>query len=130
MNLAYIIVILIIVIIFITLCSSYIVHVQMNLDEHKEYDFVHFNTFLKEFKKYENDPDLEHGYNEKSIFLRKYDENKNRKEILHLHASIVKINDKCMIFYPLDWFKYCKWMKQFMSKSNSNRVKGLWTEKQ
>lgn len=123
----YTVIIWIVTIIFGMICSSYITHIQMNLEEHKEYDYVHFNTFLKEYKKYENDPGLEHSYGGKSIFLRKYDGNNNRKEILYLHASIVRINDKCMIFYPLDWFKYCKWMKQF--KPKSNKVKGLWNEK-
>lgn len=52
---------------------------------------------------------------------------KNDEDILYLHADIVRINGKCMIFYPIDWIKYCIWMRQFQ-KVNSNRVKGLWNE--
>lgn len=93
-------------------------HVSMNLDERKPYDFVHFKTFLREFDKYKDDPNLEFGWNNKSIFLRK-----NGEDILYLHAGIVRINGKCMIFYPIDFIKYNVWMKKY---NGNNRVKGLW----
>ena len=102
---------------------SYSTHIYMNKKEKQPYDYVTLNTFIREFNKYKDDPDLQKNeWNNKSIFLRK-----NDKDILHLHADIVRINGKCMIFYPIDWIKYCIWMRQFQ-KVNSNRVKGLWNE--
>lgn len=98
---------------------SWLTHVSMNKDQHKPYDFVNFNTFLREFDKYKNDPDLEFGWDNKSIFLRK-----KRAEVLYIHADVIKINGKCMIFYPLDFIKYKIWIRKFRKKSN--RVKGLW----
>ena len=102
---------------------SYSTHIYMNKKEQRPYDYVTLNTFVREFNKYKDDPDLQKNeWNNKSIFLRKNDE-----DILYLHADIVRINGKCMIFYPIDWIKYCIWMRQFQ-KVNSNRVKGLWNE--
>lgn len=97
----------------------------MNTKKHLPYDFVNFDTFIKEFKKYENDEELEIGWGGSSIFLRKFVDNKYQ-EIVYLHASIVKFNGRCMIFYPIDWFRYCAWMKKH-NKPKSNRVKGLWS---
>lgn len=99
------------------------VHVSMNKDEKLPYDFVTFKTFMKEFEKYKNDPRLQkYKYGGKSIFLEGVEGN-----IVYLHASIVKFNGQCMIFYPIDYIKYCLWMKKFNKKPKVNyRVKGIW----
>lgn len=102
--------------------SSYATHIYMNKKENVPYDYVNFKTFSREFNKYKYSLGLEYNENGESIFLKI-----NNDYILYLHASIVKINGKCMIFYPIDWFKYCIWIKQF-NKSKTNRVKGLWEE--
>lgn len=110
--------------------GKWIIHISMNLECKKPYDFVSFDTFIKEFNKYENDKDLdvEEWSSGKSIFLYKW-EDTNRVNVLYLHADIVEINGKCMIFYPLDYFKYIKWKKNFRRKPyKDNRVKGLWLE--
>lgn len=100
------------------------IHVDMNKGEKLPYDFVTFNTFIREFEKYKNDPDLQkYQYDGKSIFLQK-----NGKFIVYLHADIVKFNDKCMIFYPLDYAIYCLWKKNFNKPPKDNyRVKGMWS---
>lgn len=101
------------------------IHVNMNKDEKLPYDFVTFKTFMKEFEKYKDDPRLqkyEWNGNKKSIFLEGVKGN-----VVYLHANIVKFNEKCMIFYPLDYIKYCLWMKKFHKKHKKRyRVKGLW----
>ena len=107
--------------------SNWLIHVSMNKDEKLPYDFVTFKTFLNEFEKYKDDPNLQkYECNEKSIFLMK-----DKKYLVYLHANIVKFNDKCMIFYPIDYIKYCLWMKKFNKKPKENyrvnRVKGLWS---
>lgn len=110
-------------ILFFYLGCYWSTHVDMNLDEHLPYDFVTFKTFMKEFEKYKDDPNLQkYEWNGKSIFLRGVGE-----YIVYLHANIVKFNGKCMIFYPLDYIKYCLWMKKFNKKPKKRyRVKGLW----
>ena len=108
---------------FMYITIYYSAHVEMNKNEHCPYDFVKFNTFIKEFNKYKNDPELEIRNNE-SIFLRK-----GHQEDVYLHASIVKFNDKCMIFYPISFIKYSIWKKKFIYNKineNSYRRKGLW----
>lgn len=97
---------------------SWCVHRSMNIDDNKPYDYVRFKTFVREFDKYRDDPELVLYHNNNSIFL-----DKNRQEILYLHADIVRINGKCMIFYPLDYIKYKIWMRKV---NGSRRVKGLW----
>lgn len=106
-------------------CSCYSIHIHMNKDEHCLYDFVRFGTFIKEFNKYKEDPRLE-IWRDKSIFLRE-----ENQDIVYLHASIVRFNDKCMIFYPIDWARYCIWKKKFIKQNknkNTGRCKGLWKE--
>ena len=98
--------------------ADYGSHIQMNKDEGLPYDYVNFNTFLKEFNKYKENPKIEYG--DKFIFLK--DEIFNR--IVHLHADIVEFDGKCMIFKPLSYFKYRSWIKK--QCKNKNRVKGLW----
>lgn len=101
----------------------YSIHVDMNKQEHCPYDFVRFSTFIKEFNKYKEDPQLEIWQN-RSIFLRK-----DHQDVVHLHASIVKFNNKCMIFYPISFIKYSIWKKKFIYNKlneNSYRRKGLW----
>ena len=70
------------------------------------------NKLREEIKEYED-----YFYNKKI-----QDENFNR--IVHLHANIVEFDSKCMIFKPLSYFKYCRWIKK--QCKNKNRVKGLW----
>lgn len=91
----------------------------MNKNEKIPYDFVHFNTFMNVFEKYKYVPTLKYDKNFKSIFLKQDD-----KIIIYLHASIVKFNDKCMIFYPISWIRYCLWMKNNFKEKN--RIIGLW----
>ena len=103
------------------LLINYATHVDMNKQEHCPYDFVKFSTFIKEFNKYKEDPQLE-IWQSGSIFLRK-----DHQDVVYLHASIVKFNEKCMIFYPIGWAIYCMWKKRFIKKQKStNRCKGLW----
>ena len=99
---------------------TYATHVDMNKREHCPYDFVKFSTFIKEFNKYKEDPQLE-IWQSGSIFLRK-----GNQYVVYLHASIVKFNNKCMIFYPIGWALYCNWKKQFTKQKSTNRCKGLW----
>lgn len=98
--------------------ADYKSHIKMNKNENLPYDYVNFNTFLKEFNKYRKNPRMKYG--DKSIFLK--DENFNR--IVHLHANIVEFDGKCMIFKPLSYFKYRRWIKK--QCKNKNRIKGLW----
>lgn len=95
------------------------VHISMNKDQNVSYDFVTFDTFLEVYNAYENHPKL-NITNYGSIFL--YDD---YDPILYLHADIVKINNKCMIFYPISYLKYYMWL-QDKTKRESKRVKGLW----
>ena len=99
---------------------DYATHVDMNKREHCPYDFVRFSTFIKEFNKYKEDPQLEIWQN-RSIFLRK-----DYQDVVYLHASIVKFNNKCMIFYPIGWALYCNWKNQFIKQKSTYRCKGLW----
>lgn len=101
------------------------IHVSMNIEQRLPYDFVTFKTFIREFNKYKTDPELDKSELFKgSIFLEK-----DKESIVYLHANIVKFNNKCMIFYPLDYFKYRKWKKNFRKESyKNNRVKGLWVQ--
>ena len=101
----------------------------MNIDQNKPYDWCSFKTFKKEFNKYINNPKLYiQKFGDYSIFL---DED-NRYNILYLHASIIKFNDKCMILYPFSWLRYCIWKINFtksrIPKNKSYRQKDLFVK--
>lgn len=116
----YILIIFLMYVIFYNI-ADYKVHIKMNKDEKLPYDYVDFNIFLNEFNKYKDNPDIK--YKDESIFLR----DENYDPIVYLHASIVRFGDRCMIFKPLSWFKYRRWLKK--QCKNKNRVKGLWDNK-
>ena len=105
---------------------SYTCHIEMNKRENLPYDYVNFDTFIKVFNeyfnKYKNNPGtkIEYGFDGWSAFFM-YDKDYNR--IIYLHASIVKFENRCMIFYPLSWIRYCIWMRQYrhVKKRKINR---------
>ncbi len=116
--------IIIFVLVFVLVISliwfmiSWTTHIDMNKVYKMPYDWVSFKTFMKEFKKYESHPDLDIDNRFKgSIFL--YD---GWRHVVYLHASIVKFNGSCMIFYPLSYLRYCLWKRRFISR----RRKGMW----
>ena len=103
----------------------------MNKRQNLLYDYVDFNTFIEVFNEYFNrykdkpDIKIEHGFGGSPAFFM-YDKYYNR--IIYLHASVVKFENRCMIFYPLSWIRYCIWMRQYkpVKKKKINRVKGLY----
>ena len=103
---------IILVIGFILWMVSWIVHISMNIDQNKPYDWCTFKTFKREFDKYKNKLHADDTFRN-SIFLDK---------TVYLHASIIEFNDKCMILYPHSWLRYCIWKRRFVS----NRQRGLW----
>lgn len=102
--------------------ASYTTHIEMNINQNKPYGYVTFERFIKEFNKYKNDSRLKYDYDYKSIFLRYYNDEHVCHNYVYLHASIVMFEDKCMIFYPIDWFKYCWWMKKQFKHNKINRL--------
>ena len=92
-------------------------HVSVNTSIQKQYYFVNFNTFLKEFNEYKDDPNLFYGWKNSSISLER-----NGKHVVYIRADVVEINEKCMIFYPIDFLKYKIWIKKNYS---NNRTNGL-----
>lgn len=118
------VVFLFIIMLFMTLfVASYMTHIEMSTGQHKPYDYVTFERFMKEFNKYKDDPRLEYNKSFKSIFLKYWNDKHTYHYDVYLHASIVMFDDKCMIFYPVDWFKYCIWMKK---QFRPNRSRGMW----
>lgn len=112
-------------VLFVCICFiiGYMTHIKMNRGTDLPYDFVHFDTFQKIFDKYKYCPTLKYDKNYNSIFLRN-----EEKDIVYLHASIVKFNNQCMIFYPISWVKYLLWINKNFKPEN-NRVKNLWIQK-
>ena len=108
----------ILIICFVGFIFSWSVHISRNKDTGRPYDWCTFDTFIKEFNKYINNPNLEIRAN--SIFLYK----SYLECDVYLHASIIKFDEKCMILYPLSWIKYCIWKNSFTKYYN--RCKGLW----
>lgn len=98
------------------------VHIDMNKETNSPYDWCTFKTFIKEFNKYKDHPDLNSEYFEDSLFL----DNKDGGYAVYLHADIIKFNGKCMILYPHSYLMYRIWKYNFTKKHNSNRVKDLW----
>lgn len=103
---------------------DWIVHIEMNEDRGKPYNWCTFKTFMKEFSKYENHPDL---YVEKwgdiSIFL----DGADWEPIVKLHASIIEFNGICMILYPHSWLQYRIWKEKFgKNKILEYKQRGLW----
>ena len=96
------------------------VHIEMNKEQNLSYDYVTFDTFMREFEKYKDDPRLRIDSSYNSIFLDKSFMN----YILYFHSDIVKINNKCMIFYPISYLRYKRWIKKITT--THGRVKGLW----
>lgn len=116
----------IIMLFIIPFVASYMTHIEMNTNQNKPYDYVTFERFMKEFNKYKDDPRLEYDKSFKSIFLKYWDDENTYHSDVYLHASIVRFVDKCMIFYPVDWFKYCIWMER---QFRPNRTRGMWNDK-
>ena len=113
-------------IIYFWICYS--THIYMNHKQNLPYDYVDFETFINVFNyymdKYKDDPniDIRYGFGgSPAIFMRM--KNNYDNYFIYLHADIVQFENKCMIFYPWSWIKYCIWMKQFV---NGKRVNGLW----
>ena len=101
----------------------------MNRDQNLQYDYVNFKTFINVFNEYmdrykdNSNVNIKYGYYESpAVFMRmKY----NCNYFIYLHASIVKFENKCMIFYPWSWIKYCIWIRKF---TKGKHVKGLWKD--
>ena len=114
---------------FIIFISSYLTHIQMNRDQNLQYDYVNFKTFINVFNEYmdrykdNSNVNIKYGYHgSPAVFMRmKY----NCNYFIYLHASIVKFENKCMIFYPWSWIKYCIWIRKF---TKGKHVKGLWKD--
>lgn len=115
--------ILIFTVMIILFLDSYVTHIQMNIGQKKPYDYVTFDRFIKQFNVYKDDSRLEYDKDYNAIFLRYYDDKHVYYNEVYLHASIVEFQNKCMIFYPIDWIKYCWWVKKQFCH---NRIKGLW----
>lgn len=105
---------------FVTFMAYWSTHIYMNKGENLPYDWCGFKTFIKEFNKYKNHPELK--INNTSILL--YDK-REYKSIVYLHADIIKFDDRCMILYPLSYMLYHIW-KYNVIKTKGNRQKGLW----
>lgn len=102
---------------------SYITHVTLSMEENEEYEWMSFKTFLTKFEKYKNNQNMKYGYkyyNETypGIFLQDC-ENEEFKEKVHLFASIIKIDERCIILYPISWYRYCKWLKKMMIENEN-----------
>ena len=121
---------LVILVWFIYFIACYSTHIEMNKNQNLPYDYVNFKTFKNVFNSYMNkyidnpNIDIEYGWHGSPAVFMKNKYNYQNK-LIYLHASIVEFENKCMIFYPLSWIRYCIWMKQF---SNGKRVKGLWKD--
>ena len=115
----------VLIIAIILLATSWEIHISMNVNSGKPYDWCTFNTFMREFNKYKDDSRLESkNYFKDSIFL--YD---GFRHVVYLHASIIEFDEKCMILYPLSYIRYCIWKYNFTKHNHkSNRQKGLWKE--
>jgi hypothetical protein len=101
-----VIVTFVIAIIIMVFWACYDTHLQMNESEHIPYGYVHFNTFLKEFEQYEEESGF---YTEcGGVFLP--DSSFGYK--VYLHADIVRIDDRCMMFYPMGYLKYKVWFRR------------------
>lgn len=102
------------------------IHISMSKDQKKPYDWCSFKTFKKEFDKHKNNPKLYiQKFGDYSIFVNRTDWN----NIVYLHASIIRFNDKCMILYPCSWLRYLIWKRNFaksrLPKKESYRQKDL-----
>ncbi len=91
------------------------VHISMNKDETKPYDWCTFKTFKKEFDKHINNPKLYiEKWSDYSIFV--YGTGLSR--IVYLHANIIQFDDKRMILYPCSWLRYRIWKRNFAKSRN------------
>jgi len=103
--------------------ACYSAHIHMILREDKPYDFVGFKTFIFEFNRYKKDHKISYDKEVNGIFGEDRDD-------LYLCASIIRFNNKCMILYPISFFKYCLWTRKVLKESKDgmakrNRIKGL-----
>jgi hypothetical protein len=74
-------------------------------NEKKPYGYATFKRFINEFNKYSNEDIERRG---KSIFIT--DDKRNR--IVYIHASVIEFNGVGMIFNPIDWWRFCFWIKK------------------
>ncbi len=86
------------------------VHISMNKNQKKPYNWCSFKTFKKEFDKHKDNPKLYiQQFSDFSIFV----DGDGLGDDVYLHASIVMFNGKCMILYPWSWLRYCIWKRNF-----------------
>lgn len=127
---------------------NYSVHISMIKNEHINYDYADFKTFINEFNKsLEGECKIYNSGFRDSIFVDRYKYDTthviNEKEELipckkvldkhqtaYLHADIIKFVDKGMILYPLSYIRYRLWKKKFIRENinKTKRVKGLFNE--
>lgn len=102
--------------------ACYLAHIDVSLALNKPYDWVGFKTFLMEFDKFKDDQKLEFDKNYKSIFC--YGDGYEDKKV-YCHASVICFDNKCMILYPISFFRYWLWKLRLFKSNKSNRIRGL-----
>jgi hypothetical protein len=89
-------------------------------NDKKPYGFSTFKRFLNEFNKY-SDKNIEHR--DKSIFVK--DDKQNY--LVYIHASIIEFNGIGMILNPVDWWRFCFWIKKYNNiGSKGKMLTGVW----
>lgn len=114
-------------VILIAICIVFIVsfmlvwslHITLSKDEDRPYDYVTFKTFIKVFEQYKY-PITSIG--NRGIY---FSNNTPSEYLLYLTDTVVMIENKCMIFYPISYLRYLFFLRE--KTKQRNRVKGLWT---
>lgn len=126
----FVILLAVITIGFIWFIACYLTHIEMNRGQNLPYDYVNFKTFRAIFDsymdKYKDNPNVKIKYGwhgSPAVFM--YMNYGYYNYLIYLYANIVKFENKCMIFYPFSYIKYCIWMRKF---ANGSRKKGLWKD--
>lgn len=111
--------------------AYYIKYVTNNIDECSNYyDFDHFRTFYKYYKKYKEDPECYFRKMDDSIILEYYIGNGTYQcaMMIKYNLDTIMIENDIMILYPIDWLIFKLWKHIWKSKKRNQRIKGLWRE--
>lgn len=109
--------------------AYYIKYVTNNIDECSNYyDFDHFRTFYKYYKKYKEDPECYLRNTDNSIILEYYNGNGTYRCAMKIkyNPDIIIIENDTMILYPIDWIIFKLWKHMWKPKNKNQRIKRLW----
>jgi hypothetical protein len=101
---------------FFVFIFPWLIHIIVTISNNTPYGWSNYNTFVKEFDKYNWDNEKWHAH---SLW--------DRKNACQLHAGLITFNGKGMILKtPIDYTKKILFVRKYFKKNNIGNNKVRW----